>query len=214
MEKYLPIGTVCTLDSTNRKYVIAGYFSLEYNSSVKMYDYVGIPYPEGLLLHNKMLSFNHDEILTVDFLGYSDQVYNSFNKRIVEQSNEVDSLGNDNDLLYNFSFDENGVVVYEYKLENQEEKNNLNDFSKEKSTQQNPFNKKYNFSVGNDGLKNSNEWSIFKNYEFDKNGNVVAEEVVEEPINEEFNENESNFDEKNNQNYEFDENGFLISGEE
>lgn len=205
MEKYLPIGTICTIDSTNRKYAIAGYFSLEYNSSVKMYDYIGIPYPEGLLLHNKVLSFNHEDILKVDFLGYSNESYELFNRKITEQTTEVDSLNQDNDLHYNFTFDENGVVIYEYQTEAENEKNNLNKFLKPDSLE-NPFNKKYDFS--NRTEESENSWSIFEKYEFDENGNVVSEELIDQQ------EPEYETDNQTEEEYEFDENGVLVSNGE
>ena len=213
MEKYLPVGSVCTLGSTNKKYVIAGYFSLEYNSSVKMYDYVGIPYPEGLLLHNKIISFNHEDILKVDFFGYNDEVYNLFNKRILGQSNEVDSLEQNNDILYNFTFDKNGVVVYDYETIN-EEKTNLNNFTFENKLE-NPFNKKYDFSNQNNDLQNTNTWSIFEKYKFDENGNVVLEEK-KDPTETEYklNQNKSDNSNENNEKYKFDENGILVLNEE
>ena len=202
LEKYLPIGSVCTLDRINRKYVIIGYFSLEYNTNIKMYDYIGVPYPEGMLLHNKILSFNHDDILKVDFLGYSDEKYELFNNKILEQTNEVDSIEQDNDIHYNFTFDENGVVVYEYETVYKDEKTNSNNFAVSEEVE-NPFNKKYDFSNQTNDSQNTNEtWSIFEKYEFDKNGNVVSDEVVEEAVSEEEKE------------YEFDENGVLVAGEE
>ena len=52
IDKYLPIGTVCTLKGNNKKVMVIGFFSVEYNGNIKMYDYQGCSYPEGILLKN------------------------------------------------------------------------------------------------------------------------------------------------------------------
>ena len=56
-EKYLPIGTVCTVKNNLKKYMIVGYYSIEYLKNMKIYDYIAYPYPEGLLLSDKTLFF-------------------------------------------------------------------------------------------------------------------------------------------------------------
>ncbi len=81
--KYLPIGTVCTLKNGNRKIMIISYFSLEYNGNVKMYDYKGCVYPEGLLLPAQTVSFNHEDIATINFFGYQDVSYQIFNNTLI-----------------------------------------------------------------------------------------------------------------------------------
>ena len=200
MEKYLPIGTVCTLNVTNRKYIIMGYFSIEYSSEIKMYDYVGVPYPEGMLLRNKTISFNHDDIVEVDFLGYSDENFQVFNNILTKQSSGVEAVEDDNELFSNFKFDENGIVVYEYELDhtNDSERLNANKFAFDAQIE-NPFNKKYNPSKKDNDLDEVTEkWTVFKEYKFDEEGNVITENDVEEQ----------------NDQYEFDENGVLIKSED
>ena len=59
-EKYLPIGSIVTVKDINKKLMIIGYYSLEYKNSVKLYDYVGCSYPEGMLLKNNTFSFNDE----------------------------------------------------------------------------------------------------------------------------------------------------------
>ncbi len=84
IDKYLPIGTVCTIKNHQKKVMIVGVFSVEYNGTVKMYDYRGCDYPEGLLLSNKMLSFNHSDIENIVYMGYKDEFYETFNHNITK----------------------------------------------------------------------------------------------------------------------------------
>ena len=60
--KYLPIGTIVKLKSIDRLIMIIGYYSMEYQNSVKIFDYVGCSYPEGMLIKNNSYSFNHSDI--------------------------------------------------------------------------------------------------------------------------------------------------------
>ena len=39
--KYLPLGSIVKLKNSDKKLMIIGYYSLEYNNSVKIYDYEG-----------------------------------------------------------------------------------------------------------------------------------------------------------------------------
>lgn len=183
MDRYLPVGTVCTLNNTNRKYVIIGYFSLEYKSNVKLYDYIGLPYPEGFLKRNMVSSFNHSDILNIDYLGFINEDFEKFNNIICESTIETDSEDNNDGLFSNFTFDENGVLIYEYKSnENLGTKiirnDSFNDFE-ENNFVENPFNvkKDYDKEIQIESQQ-SKDWSIFKKIEFDENGVVV--EAIEE----------------------------------
>ena len=76
LNKYLPIGSIVELKNNDKKFMITGYFSLECDDLIKIYDYVGCLYPEGLLLKNNNYSFNHEEIVKVIFNGYVSDEYN------------------------------------------------------------------------------------------------------------------------------------------
>ena len=181
MDKYLPVGTICTLSNDNRKYIIVGYFSLQYNRRVKMYDYVGLPYPEGLLKGNNQISFNHFDIAKIDYLGYINEDFRKFNNILNDSTYESENeIANNDGVFNNFSFDENGVVTYEYiekipPIKNQE----YYDYSivQEQQSYENPFNFKNDYER-NDNLieDNPDDWSIFKKIEFDENGVVVQAE--------------------------------------
>lgn len=173
MDRYLPIGTVCTLNNTNRKYIIIGYFSLEYTSNVKLYDYIGLPYPEGFLMKNKMNSFNHTDITNIEHLGLINEDFQNFNNVLCDSSMEADDDIENDSLFSNFTFDENGVVVYEYKTQEPlESKIITKNYGEEDEIIINPFNKKENYENEIDMVENSEQWDIFKKNETNSNQTI------------------------------------------
>ena len=174
--KYLPIGTVCSIKDTNKLVMIVGYFSTVYNGNVKMYDYLGLSYPEGMLLSNK-ISFNHSDITKILYNGYEDKSYINLNNIL---NNQVSSSGENyikSDLFKNIKFDSNGVVIYD-SLENDSTPDNNTLSTKNnnemKDSINNPFFEKYEEKKLNDD--NQKEWPIFKNIQFDENGVVISAE--------------------------------------
>jgi len=108
-EKFLPIGTICTIGGFNRQVMITGYFSTDYKGNITVKDYRAIVYPEGQL-EQVIVSFNHDEIKSVDYLGYIDDKFKEFNK--VLNSIKISfkkEITKDSKLKY--EFDANGVVI-------------------------------------------------------------------------------------------------------
>ena len=184
-DKYLPIGTVCTVKNKNRKYMIIGYYSIRYSGNVKMYDYAAYPYPEGKLLETEAIAFNHSDILNIDYLGYKSDVFDNFNLSLLKPSiNKDKSLKND--LLNNIKFDENGVVIYD-GINSYDSQSNNQDFSKNKSIYEfdengivtldnnkndNPF--VHNYSTENIASSNS-EQPMLSNLVFDGNGVVISD---------------------------------------
>lgn len=81
-DKFLPIGSVVKLKNSEDKIMIVGYSAVEYHDGMEIYDYMGCSYPMGLLLNNKMCSFNHDDILECIFTGYKDEEYQVFNEKL------------------------------------------------------------------------------------------------------------------------------------
>ena len=79
-DKYLPIGSIVTINNTNKNVMIVGYYAIKYQNVVKMYDYVGISYPEGTLLDGNF-AFNHTDIANILYEGYKDDSFNVLNKK-------------------------------------------------------------------------------------------------------------------------------------
>jgi len=180
--KFLPIGTVCSVIGKNNKVMITGFFSIEYTGNIKMFDYKGCVYPEGLLLENKSCSFNHSDIEKIDYLGYITEDYKKFNDILNRQQEEKAEEYQEKEVLSNIKFDENGVVIYDpikssfpsrKKVEPQVQ---FGETSAMEIKVENPF---VPTNIGADILDNgsrdsrkANQWSIFKSIEFDENGVV------------------------------------------
>ena len=193
-EKYLPIGTIVTINSSAKKVMITGYYSVEYNNSVKLCDYSGCVYPEGLLQKNSIVSFNHEDIKSVDFMGYENDDFDVLNKKLNGTKEDVEEV-KEKKFYNNYKFDENGVVVFEdtsiLKMEPQIVKVNK------------PEEPKNPFEIDFDKVDNQPEPNVEHKYKFDENGIVIEDEIVK-----------NNKDEINsNIAYKFDENGVVI-GEE
>ncbi len=182
-DKYLPIGSVCTVRGIPKKVMVTGYFSVEYVGQVKMYDYKGCDYPEGLLLSNKNYSFNHTDIEQVNFVGFENETYHQFQENLIgQQQNQENSNFQEKNGFANIKFDENGVVIYD-AISLPEHKSAI--VKEEPVTEEkkidNPFTVQY--PAPKTDTNNTSSWSIFKNIEFDENGVVtVAEEYTPEEL--------------------------------
>mgnify|MGYP004559404369 FL=1 len=214
--KYLPIGSVVKLKGNDKKIMIIGYYSLEYNNAVRIYDYVGCSYPEGLLIKNNSYSFNHSDISSVVFNGYIDESFNKLNTNLKDEPSDDKNLETKSSFI-NVKFDENGVVVYDELSPVKEDNSIIED------SISNPFNSKevkesiekipfVDLELSNllDVKKDDKVISDTKEIEskfkftFDKSGVVTNEVAVEIPKVDDTNLKESKLI------YEFDENGIVI----
>ena len=66
-EKYLPIGSVVSINGYNRKIMITGFFKK--NSDGNYCDYSGCVYPEGNVIGVAEILFNHEQITSVFYSG-------------------------------------------------------------------------------------------------------------------------------------------------
>ena len=71
MKFYLPIGTVVLLKNGKKKVMIYGRRQRRITEE-KEYDYIACLYPEGNIGVDYMYLFNHEDIDTVVYRGYSD----------------------------------------------------------------------------------------------------------------------------------------------
>lgn len=176
-EKYLPIGTICQIKGNINFIMIKGYYGRTYNNIIKSYDYIGCKYPEGDLLENHNVFFNHEDILSIIFNGYESDEFKKLNGILFSLEGDNSKIIKpkiDDDMVY--KFDENGVVIFDGKssksVTNSDKDQNVFNSS---SNISNPFVKNY------DDIKinkpNSNQ-DIFKKYTFDENGVVIGEEVI------------------------------------
>ena len=68
----LPIGSVVLLTESKKRVMIVGVCQRSASDTSKIYDYVGVVFPEGFLASDKMLMFNNDQIVQIFALGYQD----------------------------------------------------------------------------------------------------------------------------------------------
>lgn len=111
-DKYLPIGSIVEIHDTNKSVMIVGYYAIKYQNVVKMYDYMGVSYPEGTLLDGTF-AFNHEDIIKVLFEGYRNASFDVLNKNMLNQNDQNTNEFNKNDNFVNVKYDDNGVVAYE-----------------------------------------------------------------------------------------------------
>ena len=81
-EKYLPIGTVVLLKEATKKLMITGYCSARPEEADKVYDYVGLLFPEGNLAGDDVALFNHDQIGIIVYMGLVDDEFKQLEKKI------------------------------------------------------------------------------------------------------------------------------------
>lgn len=189
---FLPIGTVCSLKGNNKKIMIIGYMPLDFKSGLKTYDYLGVPFPEGMLLPNRLTTFNTPDILNVDYMGYQDEELTKFHNLLddalndnSEELNIIKNLKSDADYESDFVFNQDGVVVSENRY-----------------PVNNPFRMDLLYPNREKDDNSESNWSVFEDIKFDENGTVVS--VVEK---EEL-DVEKNYEQEG---YVFDENGNVIA---
>lgn len=173
-QKFLPIGTICTINKYNKKVMIVGYYAMDYNGNATIYDYKAYDYPEGTLLINKIICFNHSDIIKIDFMGLKNDDYQRLNSNLNNQNNK--EIEENNNHIGNFKFDNNGVVIYD-PLSSQNSDIGKVQGNKKIEEIENPFYNKYVEKTISQHESNSSEWDIFKKIEFDENGYVISAET-------------------------------------
>lgn len=80
----LPIGSVIKLQKAQRSLMIMG-VSVRDNKTEKVFDYVAVPYPEGYIGSEYMFLCNHEDIASIDFLGFVNAEYQAFRAKIEKE---------------------------------------------------------------------------------------------------------------------------------
>ena len=83
-EKTLPIGSVVSLYNGTKRVMILGYLKMLAGGDGTVYDYCGVPYPEGFLDAKKTAVFNHRDIEHIYALGYQNDDQFAFRRRLSE----------------------------------------------------------------------------------------------------------------------------------
>ena len=124
-KELLPIGSVVLLKDAKKRIMITGFYVKENENSDKMYDYVGVLYPEGVVQSNKNLVFNHDQIDRIFFRGFNDLEEQQFKDRLYKLI-EKDILEREKETIESGKTSEIPVVSVEESQENVEESNEEN----------------------------------------------------------------------------------------
>ncbi len=86
--EYLPVGSVVLLKGAKRNVVIIGYSVVE-DGNDKVWDYLGSPYPMGVVGREANLMFDMDQIEKVLFYGYRDDEGKHFLELLVQEMEKV-----------------------------------------------------------------------------------------------------------------------------
>ena len=70
MKDLLPVGSVVLLKDATKKLMIIGILQVKPDED-KVYDYLGVPYPEGYVGAENNFLFNHADINDLIFKGYT-----------------------------------------------------------------------------------------------------------------------------------------------
>lgn len=81
-EKFLPIGTVVMLKGGKKRVMITGFGCTDEANQSKIYDYCGLLYPEGYIMKNQMLLFDHSQISKIYYLGLNDDENKQFQQNL------------------------------------------------------------------------------------------------------------------------------------
>lgn len=83
-EKTLPIGSVVKSKAGKKNIMIVGYYQCKAGDTNKIYDYVGVAFPEGFLSGDQLALFDHSEIEHILYLGFQDEERYAFEEKLAE----------------------------------------------------------------------------------------------------------------------------------
>lgn len=81
MKNYLPIGSIVVLKEGRKKIMIYGRRQRRVTDAHE-YDYIACLYPEGNISEDYMYLFNHEDIETVIYRGFSDAEEEAFVEKL------------------------------------------------------------------------------------------------------------------------------------
>ncbi len=91
----LPIGSVVLLKNATHRIMIVGFSPIFQGNEMKVYDYSGTFYPEGVIKPDQQLVFNKSDIDKIYAQGYSDDAEKEFRKKVEDVLNKIrDEKGN------------------------------------------------------------------------------------------------------------------------
>jgi hypothetical protein len=90
--KYLPLGSVVVLNNGEKKLMIFGRCQKD-TANDRVFDYVGVPYPEGNIMAKATFLFNHEDIAWIHYLGFADEEEEAWADKLKAVSSRSNSPG-------------------------------------------------------------------------------------------------------------------------
>ena len=84
----LPIGSIVKLKGLNKPFMIFGYLQINGIKEKQIFDYSGVPYPEGNLDVRFNVSFNKENIEEVIFRGFEDESFEPWKNLLMNRNNK------------------------------------------------------------------------------------------------------------------------------
>lgn len=84
MKNLLPLGSVISLNGVEHRIMILGYARYKENDKSQLYDYVGCYFPEGYTGNKNGVIFNHSDISSLFYLGYTNADSVAFMQKVNE----------------------------------------------------------------------------------------------------------------------------------
>ena len=86
--KFLPLGSVCRLKEGQKSIMVTGFGALNMQER-KVYDYLGVIYPEGQITSEISLMFDHEQIQKVEYMGYDNDENKEFQKELNDHMSKL-----------------------------------------------------------------------------------------------------------------------------
>lgn len=87
-KKYLPFGSVVLMIDAKKRIMITGYAVKAPESGDRLWDYIGCLWPEGMIVPDKNLLFDHKDIQQIFAIGYTDDEQKRF-MSVLDKATEI-----------------------------------------------------------------------------------------------------------------------------
>lgn len=96
MNELLPVGSIVLLEGGTKKTVIMGILQMNEENPGQVYDYLGVPYPEGYMGQGSSYLFKHENIAEVIWRGYEDEDRAKMMNFLEKMVKQADAAVNEN----------------------------------------------------------------------------------------------------------------------
>jgi hypothetical protein len=86
----LPVGTIVGFKDSKKKFMVMGIMQkVPEGDTIKKYDYIGVPYPEGYVGKDSVILFQQGSIQDLVYYGYVDIERQSFMANVATKLGET-----------------------------------------------------------------------------------------------------------------------------